>query len=227
DPITSPQDERYELVKLEKAAEKNRNTTAREPGSHERTQATEPDSEKLKSRGYSFERLPGTAVEVQSIASLLKERKETVDVRIGVDATKSELLDTDLSKFRFLHFATHGVLAVDTGIQEPSLVLSADGVDSSHMFLTMSEILALKLQSESVVLSACNTGSGKISRAEGVMSLGRAFLAAGSSSVTVSLWQVSDESTVVLMKNYYGGLLAGKKKSVALAEARYAVFASE
>src|SRR5437016_14355807 len=76
---------------------------------------------------YSFDRLPGTAVEVQSIASLLKERKETVDVRIGVDATKSKLLDTDLSKFRFLHFATHGVLAVDTGVQEPSLVLSSDG----------------------------------------------------------------------------------------------------
>jgi CHAT domain-containing protein len=90
----------------------------------------------------------------------------------------------------------------------------------------MSEIIGLKLHSESVVLSACNTGSGKISRAEGVMSLGRAFLAAGSSSVTVSLWQVSDESTALLMKSYYAGLLAGKKKSVALAEARYAVFAS-
>jgi CHAT domain-containing protein len=89
----------------------------------------------------------------------------------------------------------------------------------------MSEILGLKLQSESVVLSACNTGSGSISRAEGVMSLGRAFLAAGSSSVTVSLWQVSDESTALLMEEYYRNLLSGKKKSVALAEARYAVVA--
>ena len=147
-------------------------------------------------------------------------------MRSGASATKGELLDTDLSKFRFIHFATHGVLPVDTGIKEPSLVLSYDGVAPSHMFLSMSEIIGLKLHSESVVLSACNTGSGKISRAEGVMSLGRAFLAAGSSSVTVSLLQVSDESTAVLMKSYYGGLLAGKKKSVALAEARYAVFAS-
>ena len=165
-------------------------------------------------------------MEVQSIASLLKERKETVDVRIGVDATKSKLLDTDLSKFRFLHFATHGVLAVDTGVQEPSLVLSSDGGDSSHMFLSMSEILGLKLQPESVVLSACNTGSGKISRAEGVMSLGRAFLAAGAESVTVSLWQVSDDSTALLMERYYKGILENKKKSTALAEARYAVFTS-
>jgi len=58
------------------------------------------------------------------------------------------------------------------------------------------------------------------------MSLGRAFLAAGSSSVTVSLWQVSDESTALLMKIYYAGLLAGNRKSAALAQARNAVFAS-
>ncbi len=224
DPITSARDERFELVKLQNTPEKK--ASAGDQGSNEKAQVIAPDSEKLQSRGYSFERLPGTALEVQSIASLLKERKETVDVRIGVDATKSKLLDTDLSKFRFLHFATHGVLAVDTGVQEPSLVLSSDGGDSSHMFLSMSEILGLKLQPESVVLSACNTGSGKISRAEGVMSLGRAFLAAGAESVTVSLWQVSDDSTALLMERYYKGILENKKKSVALAEARYAVFTS-
>src|SRR5712671_5647532 len=79
------------------------------------------------------------------------------------------------------------------------------------MFLSMSEILGLKLQAESVVLSACNTGSGEISRAEGVMSLGRAFLAAGAESVTVSLWQVSDETTALLMEKYYKAIF-GKQK---------------
>jgi CHAT domain-containing protein len=121
---------------------------------------------------------------------------------------------------------TNETFAVDTGIQEPSLVLSSGGGDSSHMFLSMSEILGLRLQSESVVLSACNTGSGKISRAEGVMSLGRAFLAAGAESATVSLWQVSDDSTALLMGRYYKATLENKKKSVALAEARDAVFTS-
>jgi CHAT domain-containing protein len=58
------------------------------------------------------------------------------------------------------------------------------------------------------------------------MSLGRAFLAAGAESVTVSLWQVSDDSTALLMERYYKGILEDKKKSVALAEARSAVFAS-
>lgn len=222
DPITSPEDDRFEVAGALKSPKNNSSNQTQYPGDEKNS----PAPDRLKARGFSFERLPGTAIEIQSIASLLKARNETVDVRSGASATKGELLDTDLSKFRFLHFATHGVLPVDTGIKEPSLVLSYDGVAPSHMFLSMSEIIGLKLRSESVVLSACNTGSGKISRAEGVMSLGRAFLAAGSSSVTVSLWQVSDESTAVLMKSYYGGLLAGKKKSVALAEARYAVFES-
>jgi CHAT domain-containing protein len=56
--------------------------------------------------------------------------------------------------------------------------------------------------------------------------LGRAFLAAGAASVTVSLWQVSDDSTALLMEKYYEGILSKKKKRVALAEARYAVFAN-
>jgi CHAT domain-containing protein/tetratricopeptide (TPR) repeat protein len=222
DPITSPEDDRFEVASALKSPENGSGNQAQNPEGEKRS--TDPD--RLRARGFSFERLPGTAIEVQSIASLLKARNETVDVRSGASATKSELVDTDLSKFRFVHFATHGVLPVDAGIKEPSLVLSYDGVATSHMFLSMSEIIGLKLRSESVVLSACNTGSGQISRAEGVMSLGRAFLAAGSSSVTVSLWQVSDDSTALLMKKYYESLLANKKKSVALAEARNEVFES-
>ena len=93
------------------------------------------------------------------------------------------------------------------------------------MFLSMSEVLGLRLRAESVVLSACNTGSGSISKAEGVMSLGRAFLAAGSSSVIVSLWQVHDESTALLMKEFYRNVLEGKRKDVALASARATLFA--
>jgi CHAT domain-containing protein len=223
DPITSSEDDRFEAATTIVPLVPQSTVRNNENRDDQASSSTNPSS--LKSRGYSFDRLPGTAIEVRKIATLLQKTNERVEIRVGIDATKNELLDTDLSKFRFLHFATHGVLAVDTNISEPALVLSFDGVASSHMFLAMSEILGLKLQPESVVLSACNTGSGNISRAEGVMSLGRAFLAAGSSSVTVSLWQVSDESTAVLMEEYYRNLLSGKKKSVALAEARYTIFA--
>jgi CHAT domain-containing protein len=226
DPITSPEDERFELVSELRPPDNRESERGIETQNQDNQQPRAAEPERLKSRGYSFERLPGTATEVKAVAGLLRARKEIVDVRFGANASKQRLLDTDLTQFRFVHFATHGVLPVDTDIQEPSLVLSYDGVSPAHMFLSMSEILNLKLRSESVVLSACNTGSGKISKAEGVMSLGRAFLAAGSESVTVSLWQVSDESTDVLMESYYKGLLENKKKSAALAEARYAVFKS-
>ena len=77
------------------------------------------------------------------------------------------------------------------------------------MMLTLSEVLQLKLHAEMVVLSACNTGSGRITRAEGVASLGTAFLAAGASSVTVSLWKVEDKSTSILMQEFYQNLLSG------------------
>jgi CHAT domain-containing protein len=222
DPITSPEDDRFEAVAVLNSAAITYSRQEQNPQDRKNSEA----ANKLKARGFTFERIPATATEVQDISSLMRATGESVDVRYGASATKSQLLDTDLSKFRFVHFATHGVLPVDTGINEPSLVLSYDGIASSHMFLSMSEILGLKLRSESVVLSACNTGSGKISRAEGVMSLGRAFLAAGSASVTVSLWQVSDESTALLMKKYYEGVLSGKRKNVALAEARSAVYGS-
>ena len=222
DPITSPEDERFQVAKVLQSSNRFEEgrvgpTIQPKPG---------PNPGLLKSRGFSFERLPGTGLEVKSIAALIAEQKETTDVRLGASATKQALLDTDLSKFRFIHFATHGILPTDSAIQEPSLVLSYDGVAVADMFLSISEILHLKLQAESVVLSACNTGSGKISKAEGVMSLGRAFLAAGSASVTVSLWQVSDDSTALLMEDYYKELLQHKSKSVALADARYAVFVS-
>jgi CHAT domain-containing protein len=219
DPITSPDDDRFEAAKaiavgLTQSAEANEKIS--------QGLSAEPDT--LKSRGFSFERLPGTALEVKTIGALLREHNENFEIRIGVDATKNALVDTDLTQFRFLHFATHGVLPVDSNIQEPALVLSYDGIAPTHMLLSLSEVLGLKLRSESVVLSACNTGSGRISKAEGVMSLGRAFLAAGSSSVTVSLWQVSDESTAMLMQQYYRNLLNNQPKSIALADARYAVF---
>jgi CHAT domain-containing protein len=89
----------------------------------------------------------------------------------------------------------------------------------------MSEILALKIHAATVVLSACNTGSGAVSHAEGVMSLGRAFMAAGAESVTVSLWQVSDESTQLFMEEYYKNLIGGKSKAEALSIARSYLFA--
>lgn len=221
DPITSPTDDRYGLVGVLARSGLGTASTAEtaSPADVHDDQVT-----RLRSRGFSFERLPGTATEVRDIAKLIREHKEDAEVRVGLDATKEELLETDLTRFRYLHFATHGILPTDLGIKEPALVLSFEGSNPDNMLLPASEVLKMKLRADSVVLSACNTGSGEVSRAEGVMSLGRAFLSAGASSVTVSLWQVSDESTAVFMTEYYRGLLSGEDKPEALAAARLALF---
>ncbi|HWZ44766.1 MAG TPA: CHAT domain-containing protein [Candidatus Saccharimonadales bacterium] len=238
DPITTPDDERFgtasilsevaSLVVQGPAALPSMQPAVIAPSGDASTQPTRggPVSvEKLKARGYFFERLPETANEANHIAALFPEGPAATLVRTGTDATKRELLQTDLGRFRFVHFATHGFLPVEPGVREPALVLSYDGKAEERMMLTLSEVVQLKLHAEMVVLSACNTGSGRVTRAEGVASLGTSFLAAGASSVTVSLWQVADESTAILMQEYYHNLLNGLPKNAALAAARAALVA--
>jgi CHAT domain-containing protein/tetratricopeptide (TPR) repeat protein len=216
DPITSSDDPRYQAASLLSDP-----VSQTGPGQAGNSAAVD----RVVSRGFSLERLPGTADEVQGIAGLFASTLPKTEIRTGMDATKQKLLRTDLARYRFIHFATHGILPVESGIKEPALVLSYDGKGKDDMLLTLSEILEFKLRADMVALSACNTGSGKVTRAEGVASLGVAFLAAGASSVTVSLWQVADNSTAELMEEFYRNLVSGKSKSVALAAARAALVA--
>jgi CHAT domain-containing protein len=216
DPITSPSDERYVAAAILVTPKPDKTASIQQDIPAVRGVSINT----LRSRNFALERLPGTAIEVKSIADLFSEGAGTVEVRTGMDATKQELMQTDLGRFRFVHFATHGVLPVEAGIKEPALILSYDGISLDDMLLTLSEVFQLQLHADMVVLSACNTGSGKVTRAEGVASLGTAFLAAGASSVTVSLWHVADNSTAILMQEFYRNLLKGMPKAASLAAAR-------
>jgi CHAT domain-containing protein len=215
DPVISKDDERYTSATILSKVESLTPRSAQKENQLPVRAQLSVDS--LKTRGYIFGRLPNTATEVKNIAALFPS---AATVRTGLDAMKRELLQTDLGGFRFVHFATHGFFPVEPGIKEPALVLSYDGEEEDRMMLTLSEVLQLKLHAEMVVLSACNTGSGRVTRAEGVASLGTAFLAAGASSVTVSLWKVEDKSTSILMQEFYQNLLSGMSKDAALAAAR-------
>jgi CHAT domain-containing protein len=216
DPVTSPDDERYAAASILTEMENAKAQAAQSPVRG--TMLVNP-----KTRDYFFSRLPDTAVEVKNIAGLFPADPASTMVLTGVEARKREVLETDLGRFRFVHFATHGFFPVEPGIREPALVLSYDGKDQQRMMLTLSEVVQLKLHADMVVLSACNTGSGKVTRAEGVSSLGTAFLAAGAESATTSLWKVSDKSTAMLMQEFYKGILNGMPKNAALAAARSAL----
>ena len=224
DPITSAEDGRYRAAAdraVTKAGSSGNSYVAANVSydQHETNRDV-----RFTTRGYYFDRLPETAHEVDNIANLFPKGSSSTTVRTGMEATKRALLQTDLSKYRFLHFATHGFLPVEPGVIEPALILSFDGTDQDQMMLKASEISRLAIRADMVVLSACNTGSGKVTHAEGVSSLGAAFLAAGSSSAIVSLWKVADKSTSLLMQQFYRNLLSGMPKNKALAEARHQLF---
>jgi len=87
--------------------------------------------------------------------------------------------------------------------------------------LTLDEVMAMPLvDTEMVVVSACESGIGEIRQGEGVFGVGRAFLAAGSRSVVVTLWSVADGPTAELMQDFYARWLAGESKAEALRQAR-------
>lgn len=168
--------------------------------------------------GFSLPRLPETRDEVIKIGALFGYQTNDPNIKLDMDASKSELLKSDLGNYQFIHFATHGLLSGDIPyILEPALVLTQPGNrNPEDGFLKMSEILELRLNTDAIVLSACKTALGKEIAGEGVVGLSRAFMLAGSKSVIVSLWSVESNSTAVLMKSFYAHLKTGTSKGESL-----------
>ena len=140
----------------------------------------------------------------------------------GRDAAEARLRSEDLTRYRYLVFATHGILDTDVPyVREPALVLSQIGNgEDADGFLTMSEVMELKLNADVVALTACRTGIGKRVSGEGVMGMGRAFQYAGAKSVLVSLWSVAEESTTKMTEAFFTRLKAGGTPREALRSAR-------
>lgn len=172
--------------------------------------------------GVGFDRLPYSAEEVRAILAVYGISPESSSVYLGSNATKRALLGLDLSQYRTLHFATHAVMGDEVRwINQPALIFSPDSTGAPDTdLLKMSEIFNLRLKADLVVLSACETARGKMSRGEGIVGLTSAFLFAGSRSVVASLWEVSDESTSLFMESFYKGLKSGLSKPDALRRAR-------
>ena len=119
---------------------------------------------------------------------------------LDFDANRSLASSASLAQYRIVHFATHAVLD-DNHPEFSRIVLSlvdAEGKPQDGL-LRMSDIYALKMPIDLVVLSGCQTGLGKNVRGEGLIGLTRGFLAAGAPSLVVSQWRVDDASTAALM----------------------------
>ena len=145
-------------------------------------------------------RLPETADEIRDIAQVLKADVNK-DIFLGVQANEKNVKSINLADRKVIAFATHGLVPGDlNGLEQPALALTAPdvaGIDGDGL-LTMEEILALKLNADWVVLSACNTGTGDGAGSEAISGLGRAFFYAGARSLLVSNWPVETISAKLL-----------------------------
>jgi CHAT domain-containing protein len=166
------------------------------------------DVTNLKSNNLKLVRLDGTRSEAEEIAKLARASGSQADVWLDFDANEANLRARKLDNYRVLHFATHGLLDAERP-QFTGLALSLVGQTDADGFLRVDEVFNLRLGSPLVMLSACETGLGKERRGEGVIGLTRAFMYAGAPTVGVSLWSVGDQSTAVLMPDFYRRLLAG------------------
>lgn len=150
--------------------------------------------------------LPGTENETQTIIKEYENRNLKAQALLHKSANEQFIKSGGLEKYKVLHFATHGFV----NSEKPELsgiLLAQDSTGNQDGILYSGEIYNLKLNADLVVLSACETGLGKINKGEGIIGLTRALLYAGSKNIIVSLWQVSDESTSNLMIDFYGNLL--------------------
>lgn len=160
-----------------------------------------------KMQGLPLARLAGTRAEAEQISKLAKAAGAQIDVWLDLDASEANLETRDVTKYRVLHIATHGLLNAERP-QFTGLVLTLIGNQNDDGFLRTDEVFNLRLGSPLVMLSACETGLGKEKRGEGVMGLTRAFMYAGAPTVGVSLWSVADRSTADLMTDFYKRLLS-------------------
>ena len=169
--------------------------------------------------------LPGAAKEADAIADLYAKLYPNVFQLAGAEATEHNLKQQvkDLQGFRLLHLATHGIY--EPGKEDGAwIALAREGKSRKRNGqLTLREIFQLEIDAELVVLSACDTGRGRIT-GEGILGLTRAFMRAGAKTVVSSLWRVPDDATADLMVAFHQALLdgSGMSKSAALRQAMLA-----
>jgi CHAT domain-containing protein len=174
---------------------------------------------RARQRGIALDPLPEAEEEVRAIARLYGPRNSEVWVEAAAaeDRFKSAARSYDV-----LHVATHGLLDDDNPMFS-ALVLAAPPSHAEDGLLEAREIADLQLSARLAVLSACDTGRGRIGNGEGVVGLAWAFLASGVPQLVVSDWKTDSAATAVLMVAFHRELLSGRDAVEALRRAQATV----
>ncbi len=189
-----------------------------------------------RNQGISWEELPGTLKEVEEIGELYytvksKDFNNSIirEGKVSEERIKQMSRIKALKKYRMLHFAVHGNFDVQLPelscvvLSRPELIPEKEQKKyrvKEDGYLTLGEVMVLELDSDLVMLSACQTGLGEIMSGEGVIGLTQSFLMAGTRRVGVSLWSVADVSTKEFMIAFYKKLKAGKDSHKAIKQVK-------
>lgn len=157
--------------------------------------------------GYADERIPLVNREIKSLEKIFTNAKSYT----GKQATFSAFTE-NAADFDILHLACHGQFRPENPL--------FSSLHLANGWITVRDVCSQRLKAEIVTLSACETGLNKIFAGDEILGLARGFLSAGANSLLLSLWTVSDEATVELMKNFYKNLQLGKTVSASLRTAQ-------
>jgi CHAT domain-containing protein len=158
---------------------------------------------------WNLQRLLDSVEEANAIKNLTINNEAMV--ALGFQASRANVLNSDLSNYRIIHFATHGLLnGHHPELSAMVLSLVNEKGETQDGFLRLNDVYNLKLSADLVVLSACETALGNNIRGEGLVGLTRGFMYAGTARVLASLWKVDDQKTAELMRRFYKKLLKEK-----------------
>ena len=186
--------------------------------------------------GKKYKELPFSRSEVENIVELYERIEKDAKCYLFSEASEENFKKLSGNAW-IIHIATHGILnneyAELSGLlffseekNQQNLIDTITNILPGYTdigndgILFVKEIYGLNLQAQLVVLSACETGSGKFIEGEGIISITRGFMYSGAKNLIVSLWKVGDDSTKDLMVNFYKNLLEGNSKSAALRNAK-------
>jgi len=157
-----------------------------------------------------FPPLPSSGQEARAIANLLKvdEESQPTPLQLKEAAAKSTVFQFNdkqqLDDYKYVLFSTHAILPNEVSfIQQPAIVLSHSQPTDENGFLTMGDVFGLSLNTDLVMLSACNTGRGDTIKGEGTIGLTRAFMYAGTPAVSITLWSVESKATKELNVSWF------------------------
>lgn len=189
---------------------KNSRILAFGPAYNESNEVLNQKDENGKLLRNTLANLTNTKEEIKSLSEYFNVKSFT-----GNEATETAFKQ-NAKNYRVLHLAMHTLINNENPLYSKLIFFRAKGDTIDDGMLNASELINMELKADMAVLSACNTGSGKMRKGEGIMSLSRDFFYAGVPGIIMTAWAVEDRSGVKLMDYFYKYIAQGKPRHEAL-----------